>query len=149
MFQPAPLSSGTTAQTNYKNVPWRAVDVNRPVTPWCVPGAVRAARARTVTGGLTSPARLVTVGRIQKARNQVPLTPFRHPRARLPPLLGPATRDSGTARCGLSGRQGVGKCVFQPPCGCSHASSTARSFPAFRDKAGSVPNPLAGSGFLE
>ncbi|MFM8479117.1 MAG: hypothetical protein ACKOEO_25295, partial [Planctomycetaceae bacterium] len=44
---------------------WRAVDVNRPVTPWCVPDAVLATRARTVTGGLTSPARLVTVEWIQ------------------------------------------------------------------------------------
>ncbi len=68
MFQsprhhPAPLPERIT-----KNVPGRAVDVNRPVTLRCVPDAVLAARARAVTGGLTSPARLVTVGRIQSTK---------------------------------------------------------------------------------
>ena len=49
-----------------KNVPGRAVDVNRPVTPWCVPDAVLATRTRTVTGGLTSTARLVRWGGVRK-----------------------------------------------------------------------------------
>ncbi|MEY3175257.1 MAG: hypothetical protein RLZZ436_3171 [Planctomycetota bacterium] len=38
----------------------RAVDVNRPVRYWCAPAAALPARLRTVTGGLTSPARLST-----------------------------------------------------------------------------------------
>jgi len=38
---------------------WRVVDVNRPVRLWCIPDAVLAALARTVTGGLTSPAPLI------------------------------------------------------------------------------------------
>jgi hypothetical protein len=50
---------------------WRAVDVNRPVTFWGVADAVWATRARTVTGGLTSPARLVTVGRILSTKSGV------------------------------------------------------------------------------
>ena len=54
-----------------KNVPGRAVDVNRPVTLWCVPDAVLATRARTVTGGLTSPARLVTWGPVRKTTSGV------------------------------------------------------------------------------
>jgi hypothetical protein len=36
----------------------RAVDVNRPVRPRSAPCATLATRAHTVTGGLTSPARL-------------------------------------------------------------------------------------------
>jgi hypothetical protein len=36
----------------------RAVDVNRPVRHWSAPAAPLPARLRTVTGGLTSPARL-------------------------------------------------------------------------------------------
>jgi hypothetical protein len=36
----------------------RAVDVNRPVTTWCAPAAALPVRSRTVTAGLTSPARL-------------------------------------------------------------------------------------------
>ena len=87
MFQPPPLSSGPTARTNHKNVPWRAVDVNRPVTPLpqrtfamanttATPVSAFATRhtralARTVTGGLTSPARLVTVGPIQSTKSGV------------------------------------------------------------------------------
>ena len=43
------------------NVLRRAVDVNRPVTLWWVPDAVLAARGRTATGGLTSPACLLSV----------------------------------------------------------------------------------------
>ena len=54
-----------------KNVPGRAVDVNRPVTLWCVPDADLATRARTVTGGLTSPARLVTWGPVRKTTSGV------------------------------------------------------------------------------
>jgi hypothetical protein len=38
----------------------RAVDVNRPVWPRAAPGATPTARARTVTAGLTSTARLFT-----------------------------------------------------------------------------------------
>ncbi|MFM7056834.1 MAG: hypothetical protein ACKO2P_07910, partial [Planctomycetota bacterium] len=52
-----------------KNVLWRAVDVNRPVRLWCVPDGVLAALARTVAGGLTSTARLVTVELIQSTKS--------------------------------------------------------------------------------
>jgi hypothetical protein len=54
------------ARSRHNNALWRAVDVNRPVRPSCVPVAVLAARARTVTGGLTSTARLVTWGTVRK-----------------------------------------------------------------------------------
>jgi hypothetical protein len=64
-------SSGPTARTNHKNVLWRAVDVNRPVTLRCVPDAVRATRARTVTSGSTSPKRLVTGGPVRKTTSGV------------------------------------------------------------------------------
>ncbi|MGV2337724.1 MAG UNVERIFIED_CONTAM: hypothetical protein LVR18_27790 [Planctomycetaceae bacterium] len=54
----------------------RAVDVDRPVTSRCVPDAAMAGRLRTVTGGLTSPARLYRFlwscqasGRCQSAGN--------------------------------------------------------------------------------
>jgi hypothetical protein len=42
-----------------------------PVRPWCVPDAVLAARTRTVTGGLTSPARPVTWGGVRKTTSGV------------------------------------------------------------------------------
>ncbi|MGV2332806.1 MAG UNVERIFIED_CONTAM: hypothetical protein LVR18_01210 [Planctomycetaceae bacterium] len=42
-----------------KDIQWRAVDVNRPVTH-SLRAAALAARLRTVTGGSTSPARLRT-----------------------------------------------------------------------------------------
>ncbi|MGV2333557.1 MAG UNVERIFIED_CONTAM: hypothetical protein LVR18_05320 [Planctomycetaceae bacterium] len=41
-----------------KDIQWRAVDVNRPVTRSCALDAALAARLRAVTGGLTSTARL-------------------------------------------------------------------------------------------
>jgi hypothetical protein len=66
-----PRSSRPTARTDQKNVLWRAVDVNRPVRPSSVPVAVLAARARTVTGGLTSHARLVTWGTVRETTASV------------------------------------------------------------------------------
>jgi hypothetical protein len=54
------LQAGSTAGCFLKDIQWRARDVNRPVTPSYPPAAALAARLRTVTGGLTSPARLRT-----------------------------------------------------------------------------------------
>jgi hypothetical protein len=71
MFQSPRYCQGPLPERITKNVLRRAVDVNRTVTPWCVPDAVRATRARTVTGELTSPARLVAVGRIQRTKSGV------------------------------------------------------------------------------
>ena len=52
------LDDSLPAETPRPDHARRAVDVNRPVTPRCVPAATLAARLQTVTGGLTSPARL-------------------------------------------------------------------------------------------
>jgi hypothetical protein len=52
------LDDSLPAETPRPDHARRAVDVNRPVTPRCVPVATLAARLRTVTEGLTSPARL-------------------------------------------------------------------------------------------
>jgi hypothetical protein len=71
MFQSPRYHHSPLPKRITKSVLWRAVDVNRPVTLWCVPVAVLATRARNVTGGLTSPARLVTVGRIQGMKSGV------------------------------------------------------------------------------
>jgi hypothetical protein len=71
MFQSPRYHHARLPERITKNVLWRAVDVNRPVTLWCVPDAFLATRARNVTGGLTSPARLVTVGRIQSTKSGV------------------------------------------------------------------------------
>jgi hypothetical protein len=53
------LQAGSTAGCFLKDIQWRAVDVNRPVTH-SLRAAALAARLRTVTGGSTSPARLRT-----------------------------------------------------------------------------------------
>ena len=88
-------------ERNTKNVLWRAVDVNRPVTLWCVPDAVRATRARAATGGFTSPVRLVTWGPVRKTTSDVlhTVSLSRHRRLREsqrhgPPCGGPADRTA-------------------------------------------------------
>jgi hypothetical protein len=54
------LQAGSTAGCFLKDIRWRAVDVDRPVTHSCALDAALAARLRTVTGGSTSTARLRT-----------------------------------------------------------------------------------------
>ena len=51
LFKASPQNTSPTI------APWRPADVNRPVRPWFVPAEGVAARARTVTGELTSTAR--------------------------------------------------------------------------------------------
>ncbi len=58
----AELRSGCEDKT------WRAAEVDRQVRLWFVPAAALAARGFTVTGGLTSTARLVALGWLQGNR---------------------------------------------------------------------------------
>ncbi|MEY3172306.1 MAG: hypothetical protein RLZZ436_219, partial [Planctomycetota bacterium] len=65
------LEDSLSVETSRPDHAGRAVDVNRPVRHWCAPAVPLPARLRTVTGGLTSPARPVTWGGVRKTTSGV------------------------------------------------------------------------------